>query len=202
MNANVGLIFQGKALSAGRVPAWLLLGVGVYVFLLIIGSGLLGDSDTYWQIADGPMDPRSRHVAARRHLFVYAGGRAMDIIFLARAGSVCRELSFGRLDRTGGTSGKRDRRNVRASHLYSRSSNSFDLCDPDRTGGAGTFRGAFLCASPRARAAGHGGVGERTDGGKRAPRGAVMVVAAADLALGKPARRIRLWPRLGRSIRT
>jgi hypothetical protein len=53
MNANVGLIFQGKALRAGTVPAWLLLGVGVYVFLLVIGSGLLGDSDTYWQIATG-----------------------------------------------------------------------------------------------------------------------------------------------------
>ena len=201
MNANVGLIFQGKALRAGTVPAWLLLGVGVYVFLLVIGSGLLGDSDTYWQIATG------------QWILDHATLPLVDIYSFTRAGEPWISSSWlaqvlyaasyqsGRLDRTDRTSGKHDRRNVRASYLYSRSSNSFDLCDPDRTGGDGTFRGAFLCASPRVGAAGHGGVGERTDGGKRAARSTVMVVAAADLALGKPARRICLWPRLGRSIR-
>src|SRR6266545_3675528 len=53
MNANVGMISQEKALSLGGIPAWLWLGAGVYVLLLTVGSSLLGDSDTYWQIAVG-----------------------------------------------------------------------------------------------------------------------------------------------------
>jgi hypothetical protein len=46
-------IYQTKASSVGRIPAWLWLGAGVYVLVLVNGSGLLSDSDTYWQIAVG-----------------------------------------------------------------------------------------------------------------------------------------------------
>jgi hypothetical protein len=53
MNANVGTISRTKAFSLGKVPAWLSLGIGVYVLLLVNGSSLLGDSDSYWQIAVG-----------------------------------------------------------------------------------------------------------------------------------------------------
>ena len=53
MNATVGAIFRQKALSLGDVPAWLWLGIGVYALLLINGTSLLNDSDTYWQIAVG-----------------------------------------------------------------------------------------------------------------------------------------------------
>jgi hypothetical protein len=53
MNAGVGSIPLAKAFSPGRVPAWLWIGIGVYGLLLINGSGLLSDSDTYWQIAVG-----------------------------------------------------------------------------------------------------------------------------------------------------
>ena len=190
MNADVGLISQDRALSSWQ-------GSG----LAFAGCQRVSAPPDHRERPAGrfryllanpgrPMDPRSCRFAARRHLLLHEDGRAMDIIFLARAGPVRSELQSGRLDRTDRPCGKRHRHNVRASHLYPRSPNSFDLRDPDCAGSAGTFRGAFLCASPRARAAGHGRVGERTDGGKRAPAGAVMVVAAADIALGEPARRI------------
>ena len=53
MSANVGTIPQGKTFSLAQMPAWLWLGVGVFVLLLISGGRLLNDSDTYWQIAVG-----------------------------------------------------------------------------------------------------------------------------------------------------
>jgi hypothetical protein len=53
MNANVETINEEKALALGHVPAWLWLGAAVYLLLLINGSILLNDSDTYWHIAAG-----------------------------------------------------------------------------------------------------------------------------------------------------
>src|ERR1700738_1452495 len=51
--SSVETVNQERALSLGHVPAWLWLGVGVYVLLLINGGGLLNDSDTYLHIAVG-----------------------------------------------------------------------------------------------------------------------------------------------------
>jgi hypothetical protein len=53
MSAKVGTINQERTFSLGQVPAWFWVGVGVYVLLLINGSILLNDSDTYWHIAAG-----------------------------------------------------------------------------------------------------------------------------------------------------
>jgi hypothetical protein len=53
MSAKVGTINQERTFSLGQVPAWFWMGVGVYVLLLINGSVLLNDSDTYWHIAAG-----------------------------------------------------------------------------------------------------------------------------------------------------
>jgi hypothetical protein len=53
MSIDVGTIHRGKAFSLSHVPAWLWLGIGVYALALINGRTLLGDSDTYWQIAVG-----------------------------------------------------------------------------------------------------------------------------------------------------
>ena len=53
MSIDAATTYQVKAYGLGRIPTWLWLSVGVYVLSLIYGSGLLGDSDTYWQIAVG-----------------------------------------------------------------------------------------------------------------------------------------------------
>src|SRR5712671_3620658 len=54
MSIDAGTIPQAKASSLlGQVPAWLWLGIGVYALLLVNGTRLLNDSDTYWQIAVG-----------------------------------------------------------------------------------------------------------------------------------------------------
>lgn len=54
MTIDAGAIPQAKASSLlGQFPAWLWLGIGVYALLLVGGTRLLGDSDTYWQIAVG-----------------------------------------------------------------------------------------------------------------------------------------------------
>jgi hypothetical protein len=55
MSASVGTIHQERALSLGHVPAWFWLGLGVYILELTLGSRLLNDSDTYWQIAAGKL---------------------------------------------------------------------------------------------------------------------------------------------------
>jgi len=53
MTANVGTINPARTVSFGHVPAWAWMGIWVYTIVLINGSLLLGDSDTYWQIATG-----------------------------------------------------------------------------------------------------------------------------------------------------
>jgi hypothetical protein len=53
MTANVGTIHPARTVSLGHVPAWAWMGIWVYAVVLINGSLLLGDSDTYWQIATG-----------------------------------------------------------------------------------------------------------------------------------------------------
>jgi len=53
MSIDAATVEPAKAAEFGRVPAWAWLGVGAYVLFLINGNGLLGDTDTYWQIAVG-----------------------------------------------------------------------------------------------------------------------------------------------------
>jgi len=53
MSANVGAIHRQRTISVGHIPAWVWLGIWVYALVLINGSQLLSDSDTYWQIATG-----------------------------------------------------------------------------------------------------------------------------------------------------
>jgi hypothetical protein len=53
MSVSVETIDRDKAFSLGQLPAWLWLGLGVYLLLLVNGSSLLNDSDTYWQIGAG-----------------------------------------------------------------------------------------------------------------------------------------------------
>jgi hypothetical protein len=53
MSVDAGAISQARVVSPGLIPAWFWLGMGVYGLLLVNGSSLLNDSDTYWQIAVG-----------------------------------------------------------------------------------------------------------------------------------------------------
>jgi hypothetical protein len=53
MSANAETIHQERAFGLGRIPAWFWSGVGAYLLLLINGSRLLNDSDTYWHVAVG-----------------------------------------------------------------------------------------------------------------------------------------------------
>lgn len=53
MSIDAATVEPAKAAGFGRVPAWAWVGVGAYLLFLINGSGLLGDTDTYWQIAVG-----------------------------------------------------------------------------------------------------------------------------------------------------
>ena len=53
MSANAESLSQERGFSLGHVPAWAWLGAGVYLLLLVLGSSLLGDSDTFWHIAAG-----------------------------------------------------------------------------------------------------------------------------------------------------
>ncbi len=53
MSIDATTVRQVNASGFSQVPAWLWLGVGLYAFLLLVSSGLLNDSDTYWQIAVG-----------------------------------------------------------------------------------------------------------------------------------------------------
>jgi hypothetical protein len=53
MSIDAATIEPAKAAGICRVPAWAWVGVGGYLLFLINGSGLLGDTDTYWQIAVG-----------------------------------------------------------------------------------------------------------------------------------------------------
>lgn len=52
MSSETATIPREKV-SVFEVPAWLWMGCGTYVLLLVTGSQLLVDSDTYWQIAVG-----------------------------------------------------------------------------------------------------------------------------------------------------
>ncbi|KWV44757.1 hypothetical protein AS156_01885 [Bradyrhizobium macuxiense] len=53
MSSEIATIPRERASALGEVPAWLWVGCGVYALLLLTGSKLLADSDTYWQIAVG-----------------------------------------------------------------------------------------------------------------------------------------------------
>ena len=53
MSTEVGAIQREKAFSLADVPAWLWVGISVYMLLLSNGGILLSDSDIYWQTAVG-----------------------------------------------------------------------------------------------------------------------------------------------------
>ena len=53
MNTSIAAASNEKSSILSQVPAWLWVGIGIYMLLLSNGGILLSDSDTYWQIAVG-----------------------------------------------------------------------------------------------------------------------------------------------------
>ena len=53
MNTGVEAFPRDRTFSLAGAPAWLWFGIGVYALMLAGSGALLGDSDTYWQIAVG-----------------------------------------------------------------------------------------------------------------------------------------------------
>src|SRR5689334_13765242 len=53
MRANVATLQQESVFDLRQLPAWVWFGTWIYAVLLINGSVLLNDSDTYWQIMTG-----------------------------------------------------------------------------------------------------------------------------------------------------
>src|SRR6185369_829588 len=85
--------------------------------LRVGGDRRTGASERFrYLLADcrGPVDPRSQRFAARRHLFLHQGGRAVDVVVLAGAGAVCDELQSGGLGRAGNARRGMHRRNLAA----------------------------------------------------------------------------------------
>ena len=82
----------------GHGSGWL----GVYVLLLISGSLLLEQFRHLLADRRGPVDPRSRDVAARRHLFLHQGGRATGPHPPGWRRCVCRSYNLLGLGRAGG----------------------------------------------------------------------------------------------------
>ena len=199
MSIDATTIHQAKASGFGQVPAWLWLGAGLYVLLLVNSSGLLNDS-TLLAIAVGQsiLD----HGALPRvdvYSFTKPGEAWISSSWLANP--LCHELQSGWLDRAGRAHGRRDRCDLWAARAYFGAPPSLDLCGPGGAGGHGAVDAAFSGASARAGDAGHGCLGVRFDDRERAPSAAVILVAAADCALGQPPRRLRVRSGAGRRIR-
>ena len=53
MNTSIAAASHPKSSILSQVPAWLWVGIGVYVLLVSNSGMLLNDSDTYWQTAVG-----------------------------------------------------------------------------------------------------------------------------------------------------
>ena len=201
MSIDATTIRQVKVSGFGQVPAWLWLGAGLYVLLLVNSSGLLNDSDTYWQIAVGQwiLD----HGAMPRvdvYSFSMPGEAWISSSWLAQ---VLYAVSYNLAGWTGPVvvAAGGDRCDLRAARAYPGAPPSLDLCGPGRAGGHGAVDAAFSGASARAGDAGHGCLGARFDDGERAASAAVILVAAADCALGQSAWRLRVRSGAGGRVR-
>ena len=147
------------------------------------------------------MDPRSPRGARDRRVFLHHARPALDLDAMAGAGGVCQELCAVRLERAGGDFGSRDRGHLRAVHEIPEPAFERKHHAGVRRRGAGADGAASAGAAACAGDAGHGGVGLRTDRGRRSPRGAVVLAAAADGAVVQPAWRFCLRPGADRADR-
>ena len=136
------------------------------------------------------VDHRPSRGAEHRRLLLHHARPALDLDPMAGAGALCQDLCRRRLERAGGAGIKRDRGDVRAADQVLESTPQRKHDFGVRGRGAGSDRAASVGATACAGDAGHGGVGGRTDRGRRSAPRAVVLAAAADGAVGQSARRL------------
>ena len=183
----------------GLLPLWV--GIGVYALFLLGGNRLLIDPDTMWQVTVGQWILDHRAVPETDVFsFTMRGQPWISTQWLAQV-VFAKSLCAVRLERAGGDFGSRDRGHLRAVHEIPEPAFERKHHAGVRRRGAGVDGAASAGAAACAGDAGHGGVGLRADRGRRSPRGAVVLAAAADGAMVQPAWRFCLWPRADRADR-
>ena len=184
----------------GLLPLWV--GVGVYALFLLAGNRLLIDPDTHVADHGRAVDPRPSRGAADRHLFLHHARPALDFDAMAGAGAVRQDLC----GRSAGA-GRWCWRPPRSPPTFALLAKFLEPAserqhDPGvRRRGAGADGAASVGAAACAGDAGDGGLGRRTDRCRRPPRGAVVLAAAADGAVGQSAWRLCLRPGADRADR-
>ncbi len=140
---------------------------------------------------DRAVDPRSPRRALHRLLFLHAARRALDLDLLAVASDVRVLLCALGLGRAGDPHRGRDcsvGRNLRAS---ARCASRNAALRAVRDAGGRALAASYPGAAAHAGAARDDRMGRHADGGGRSQGRAVLVLAAADVAVGEPAWRLR-----------
>ena len=167
----------------------------IYALLMMLGPRLLADPDTYSHIALGRWILRTPRGAERRSAFADHARRTLGCLRVAVAGRLRSRAFARRLDR---------RRRARRAAVAA----AFGLLtrfllrrmaagpDPDRgarrlRAGVTAYSGAAACAG----AAADGGLGGEPDPRSRRAARAAVAFAAADDAVGEPARQFHLRAR-------
>ncbi|WGR94252.1 hypothetical protein MTX20_07985 [Bradyrhizobium sp. ISRA435] len=155
MSSEIATIPRERASVFGEVPAWFLVACGVYALLLLAGSKLLADSDTYWQIAVG------------RWILDHGTVPSVDIYSFTKAGepwmssSWLSQVLYAKAYDLAGWAGPRGagrdlhRCRVRGAHRHSERPDTCDLCERRRARRVGAVDAASAGAPACPRAAGH-----------------------------------------------
>ena len=190
---------EARALR-GLLPLWV--GSAIYALFLLAGNRLLIDPDTMWQITIGQWILDHRAVPVDRRLFLHHARPALDFDAVAGAGALRQNLCDSRagagpvvLAAAAIAATFALLTKFLSRHLSESTTLVFVAAALALTRAASA--GAAACAGD----AGHGGLGRRTDRGRRSPRGAVVLAAAADGAVGQSAWRLCLRPGADRAGR-
>ena len=164
------------------------------------GNRLLIDPDTLWQITVGQWILDHRAVPDTDVFsFTMRGQPWISTQWLAQV--LLAKTYAVRLERAGGAFGGRDRGHLRAVDELPQPASEREHDAGVRRRSAGADRAASLGAAACAGDAGDGGLGRRTDRCRGPAQRAVVLVAAADGAVGQSAWRLRVRPGADRADR-
>ena len=199
MTLSVAHTTEDASPLRGLLPLWV--GVGIYALFLLAGNRLLIDPDTMWQITVGQWIIDHRAVPETDvYSFTMRGQPWISTQWLAQV-LYAKAYALVRLERAGGAGGSRDRGDLRAAGEISEPASERKHDAGVRRRGAGADGAASAGAAACAGDAGHGGVGRRTDRGRGPARGAVVLAAAVDGAVGQSAWRFCVRPGADRADR-